>query len=196
MPEPSIAVAPADAAPLEVHAPYSLAVRLLFEVWYVWVGFEALLDRGSEAEPEADVRPEDTWILLYTSGTTGKPKGVLRSHESYVAFYLINAIDFDFRPGERVLNIMPLCHVNTTFFTFNFTYIGATTYVHPARRFDPAEQLGLINRACEWPCPAPGSMPTACCAPPSAVTTRCCFSSTSTCTGRPTTRDDIQARTT
>ena len=109
--------------------------------------YDALLAAGDEAEPEADVRPTDTWILLYTSGTTGKPKGVLRSHESYVAFYLINAIDFDFRPGDRVLNIMPLCHVNTTFFTFTFTYIGATTYVHPARRFDPVEQLSIIERA-------------------------------------------------
>jgi len=109
--------------------------------------YDALLAAGEDAEPVADVRPADTWILLYTSGTTGKPKGVLRSHESYVAFYLINAIDFDFRPGDRVLNIMPLCHVNTTFFTFTFTYLGGTTYVHPARRFDPAEQLSIIERA-------------------------------------------------
>ncbi len=109
--------------------------------------YEELLETGDEAEPVAEVRPTDTWILLYTSGTTGKPKGVIRSHESYVAFYLINAIDFDFRPTDRVLNIMPLCHVNTTFFTFLFTYIGATTYVHPARRFVPAEQLAIIERA-------------------------------------------------
>lgn len=109
--------------------------------------YEELLASEDEAEPVADVRPGDPWILLYTSGTTGQPKGVVRSHESYVAFYLINAIDFDFRPGDRVLNIMPLCHVNTTFFTFTFTYIGGTTYVHPARRFEPAEQLAIIERA-------------------------------------------------
>jgi acyl-CoA synthetase (AMP-forming)/AMP-acid ligase II len=72
---------------------------------------------------------------------------VVRSHESYIAFYLINAIDFDFRPGDRVLNIMPLCHVNTTFFTFTFTYIGGTTYVHPARQFDAQEVLGVIEKA-------------------------------------------------
>ncbi len=112
-----------------------------------YLPYEDLLLGGSEQEPDAQVLPSDTWILLYTSGTTGKPKGVLRSHESYVAFYLINAVDFGFRQGDRVLNIMPLCHVNTTFFTFTFTYIGGTTYVHPARRFDPAEQLAIIERA-------------------------------------------------
>ncbi len=112
-----------------------------------YVSFEALLEQGEDTEPEADVRPADPWILLYTSGTTGKPKGVVRSHESYVAFYLINAVDFDFRPGDMVLNIMPLCHVNTTYFTFNHTYIGASTYVHPAQGFDPRELLRVIERS-------------------------------------------------
>ncbi len=108
--------------------------------------FEDLLAQQPIDEPEVRVDPADPWVLLYTSGTTGKPKGVVRSHESYVAFYLINAIDFDFRPGDRVLNVMPLCHVNTTFFSFIFTYIGATIYVHPARRFQPVEILQIIDR--------------------------------------------------
>jgi len=109
-----------------------------------YLPYEDLLERSQDSEPEIRMRPEDPWILLYTSGTTGKPKGVVRSHESYVAFYLINAIDFDFRPGDMVLNIMPLCHVNTTFFTFAHTYIGASTYLHPARGFDPRELLEII----------------------------------------------------
>ena len=109
--------------------------------------FDSLLDGQPDVEPDVDMDPKDTWVLLYTSGTTGRPKGVLRSHESYVAFYLINAVDFDFRPRDRVLNVMPLCHVNSTFFTFNFTYIGGSTYVHPARSFNPTEILGIIDQA-------------------------------------------------
>ena len=111
-----------------------------------YLGYEALLDRGHPGEPAVQVSPRDTWILLYTSGTTGRPKGVIRSHESYVAFYLINAIDFDFRPGDRVLNAMPLCHVNSTFFTFTFTYIGGAAYIHPARRFEARQILNIIER--------------------------------------------------
>lgn len=109
--------------------------------------FEELLAGQSDTEPDVRMEPADPWVLLYTSGTTGQPKGVLRSHESYVAFYLINAVDFDFRPGDRVLNIMPLCHVNTTFFSFAFTYIGGSIYVHPARRFQPVEILQIIDRS-------------------------------------------------
>jgi acyl-CoA synthetase (AMP-forming)/AMP-acid ligase II len=112
-----------------------------------YIAYDDLMMNSPDTEPDIRVAPEDPWILLYTSGTTGKPKGVVRSHESYIAFYLINAIDFNFRPGDRVLNIMPLCHVNTTYFTFTFTYIGGTTYVHPGRKFDALEVLEIVQKA-------------------------------------------------
>jgi acyl-CoA synthetase (AMP-forming)/AMP-acid ligase II len=82
-----------------------------------YVEYESLLERYPDTEPGADVAPEDTWILLYTSGTTGRPKGVVRSHESYIAFYMINGIDFGFTEHGVCLNVMPLCHVNSTFFS-------------------------------------------------------------------------------
>jgi len=108
--------------------------------------YEELIASAPEREPEGRIPAADPWILLYTSGTTGTPKGVIRSHESYTAFYLINPIDFGFRDDDVCLNIMPLCHVNSTFFSFTFTYIGATVYLHPARRFDPIEILEIIQR--------------------------------------------------
>lgn len=109
-------------------------------------GYEALMREAPECEPEADVRPEDSWILMYTSGTTGKPKGVIRSHASHIAFYLINAVDFGFNEHDICLNIMPLCHINSTYFTFTFTYIGGTAYIHPARGFKAEQVLEIIER--------------------------------------------------
>ena len=111
-----------------------------------WKDYDYFLESGSPELPMIDVTPQDTWIMLYTSGTTGVPKGVVRSHESYIAFYLINAIDFGFTHGDICLNIMPLCHVNSTFFTFNFTYMGGSFYIHPARSFRPLEILEIIER--------------------------------------------------
>ncbi|MCK4613606.1 MAG: AMP-binding protein, partial [Thermoplasmata archaeon] len=108
--------------------------------------YEEFIQGSPENEPEAIVEPEDTWILLYTSGTTGRPKGVVRSHESYIAFYLINAVDFGFNEHDTCLNIMPLHHVNSTFFTFTFTYIGGSMYVHPARGFKAQEMLEIVER--------------------------------------------------
>ena len=108
--------------------------------------YEALIDGGADNEPKLRVDPEDTWILIYTSGTTGKPKGVIRSHASHIAFYLINAVDFGFNEHDICMNVMPLCHINSTFFTFIFLYIGAGVYVHPAQSFQPAEILEIVEK--------------------------------------------------
>ncbi len=108
--------------------------------------YESFSREALETEPEVRVGPKDVWILIYTSGTTGKPKGVVRSHESHIAFYLINAVDFGFNEHDVCLNIMPLCHINSTFFTFTFTYIGGTAYIHPARSLRAEEILQIIER--------------------------------------------------
>lgn len=106
---------------------------------------EFLLDASAD-EPEVEVLPNDTWVQLYTSGTTGKPKGVVRSHHSYTAFYILNAADFGFTPEDIGLTLMPLFHVNSTFYAFVFTYIGAGVYVHRDDKFDPVELLDVIDR--------------------------------------------------
>ena len=108
--------------------------------------YEGLIQDESDDEPQIEVKPEDPWILIYTSGTTGKPKGVVRSHESHIAFYVINAADFGFNEHDICLNVMPLCHINSVFFTFTFTYIGATAYIHPARSFVAEEILEIIEK--------------------------------------------------
>jgi len=108
--------------------------------------YETLIDAGSSQEPACEVKPSDTWILIYTSGTTGIPKGVLRSHESHIAFYIINAVDFGFTRDDICMNVMPLCHINSVYFTFTFLYLGASVYIHPALSFNGEEVLEIIER--------------------------------------------------
>jgi acyl-CoA synthetase (AMP-forming)/AMP-acid ligase II len=108
--------------------------------------YEQFIQDSPDTEPDTTVVPQDTWILIYTSGTTGKPKGVIRSHESHVAYYLHNAIDFDFNEHDVCLNVMPLCHINSIYFTFTFLYIGGSAYIHPALNFRPEDILEIIER--------------------------------------------------
>lgn len=107
--------------------------------------YEEFIKASPDTEPETEVAPGDTWILIYTSGTTGKPKGVIRSHESHIAYYLHNAVDFGFNEHDVCLNVMPLCHINSIFFTFTFLYVGGSAYIHPALNFKPEEILKIIE---------------------------------------------------
>ena len=111
-----------------------------------WSHYEDVVDKGRPEEPKVKVDPEETWIQLYTSGTTGRPKGVLRSHRSYVAFFLINAIEFQLHRDDIGMVVMPMCHVNSTFHSFVFTYIGASVYVYPEYNFKPEQMLEAIDR--------------------------------------------------
>jgi acyl-CoA synthetase (AMP-forming)/AMP-acid ligase II len=111
-----------------------------------YLAYENFIKDSAEKEPEAVVEPKDTWLLIYTSGTTGKPKGVVRSHESHIAYYLNNTVDFGFSEKDTCLNIMPLCHINSIFFTFTFLYIGGSAYIHPARSFKAEEILEIVER--------------------------------------------------
>ena len=108
--------------------------------------YEDFIRNADNHEPEVKVDAADTWILIYTSGTTGKPKGVIRSHESHIAYYLNCSVDFGFNEKDVCLNVMPLCHINSIFFTFTFLYIGGSAYIHPAIGFKPEEILEIIEK--------------------------------------------------
>jgi acyl-CoA synthetase (AMP-forming)/AMP-acid ligase II len=106
--------------------------------------YEELLAAGSAQPPQVAVRPEDPWTIMYTSGTTGRPKGAVRSHQSYALFWLLNAVEFGFGRGDVGLAVMPMCHVNSVFYAFVFTYLGASVCVYDRKSFDPEHLLGVL----------------------------------------------------
>jgi acyl-CoA synthetase (AMP-forming)/AMP-acid ligase II len=108
--------------------------------------YEDFIHGFTDGEPDVVVEPKDTWVLLYTSGTTGTPKGAVRSHRSYVSFFLVNAVEFGFSQNDKGMVVMPLYHVNSTFYGLLFLYIGASLYVGKDKGFDPVELLRVIDQ--------------------------------------------------
>ncbi len=91
-----------------------------------------------------DCEPEDVALLLYTSGTTGEPKGVMLSHMNLYANSINSAASQGLTQGEITLLGLPLNH------SFGITaWLAALSYgmqVVLMKRFDPEEALGLIEK--------------------------------------------------
>ena len=86
----------------------------------------------------------DPLLMVYTSGTTGKPKGAVHTQSSLTYTVLNGVAHQDLDVTDRVLTFLPLFHVGgMNIQTLPALYVGATVVLQ--RRFDPTETLGLIN---------------------------------------------------
>ncbi|RJX35510.1 MAG: long-chain fatty acid--CoA ligase [Desulfarculus sp.] len=105
---------------------------------------EDIMAAASPAEPVTPVIDEDVWIIMYTSGTTGRPKGVVRTHESLAGMYWTNIASMGYDRDDRGLLVMPMCHINSVFYSFVFTCLGATCVVYNSMSFDPEHMIKTL----------------------------------------------------
>ena len=108
--------------------------------------YEGLLAAGEAprpAPPADDLDHRETSIFLYTSGTTGRPKGVPRSHAAERAGGLSQALHQSYRPGERTLGVMPLYHTMGIHTLLAAQLVGGCFICQPD--WDAADALNLIE---------------------------------------------------
>ncbi len=107
--------------------------------------YEALLDAGSSHEPDGSPAATDVAYLYYTSGTTGKPKGVMQTHASALHNARRVMIDLEIRPDDVTVGTSPLFHIGGRSMSFNYFYRGCTA--HLMAKFDPDEYLRIAADA-------------------------------------------------
>jgi fatty-acyl-CoA synthase len=76
--------------------------------------YEGRLARAQPAEPDITAEPEDGLLILYTSGTTGLPKGAVISHRAELARYHVFFVELGVRPGDSALAWAPMFHMAAT----------------------------------------------------------------------------------
>ena len=100
--------------------------------------------------PLPDVTEEDDALLLYTSGTTGLPKGVILSHKNVVAGGQYTAMAHELTPEDRALCSLPLYHINGEVVTAVTPLVNGGSVVMP-HKFRTSDFWDLISEyGCTW----------------------------------------------
>lgn len=108
--------------------------------------YEALLVLGRGEEPNTKVREDDVLSIIFTGGTTGKPKGAMRTHRHLLSNAVAGVIELKVEYDERVLITFPMYHVACEDNIVRHSFMPNTFYIRREGAFNPEEVLAYISR--------------------------------------------------
>jgi len=107
-------------------------------------GFYDLLDSGADERPAVEVDEEDVYGLMYTSGTTGRPKGVVHTHRDMVDHNMLALAEGGLRHTDTGLSVMPLYHAAELHARLlPLIHRGCTNVLY--HEFDPEQTLRAVE---------------------------------------------------
>jgi len=107
------------------------------------ISYEELLRNAPDDEPKVQVSPEDMTMIMYTSGATGAPKGVVATHRNIMANTNTMCLELDIVPEDVTVLAMPIYHNGGLWPTMSTVYRGGTMILMP--RFDLETMLKIIQ---------------------------------------------------
>ncbi len=130
-------------------APVAAAVRdlapRLAEVIVAGPGYEELIAELGQPAPPVDIEPDHPALIMYTSGTTGRPKGAVLTHANLAGQAMTSIYTVPPRIGHDVGFIgVPLFHIAGVGNVLTPMMLGAPTVIQPLGGFDPGDLLDLL----------------------------------------------------
>ncbi|HVE50133.1 MAG TPA: AMP-binding protein [Casimicrobiaceae bacterium] len=109
-----------------------------------WRSFEALMHKASSQAPRREVRADDLWTLMYSSGTTGTPKGICHTHFIRAMYATLLANSFRVTPESVMLHAGALVFNGAMVMMLPAFLCGATLVLH--RAFDADAFIDTVER--------------------------------------------------
>ena len=103
---------------------------------------DQFLRDADTSSPQVDIRETDPFGITYTGGTTGFPKGVMLSHDSFSSYILSNVSPPDMEVEEKNILTVPLYHIAGVQAVMAAIYGGRTLIIQ--RQFEPVEWMALV----------------------------------------------------
>ena len=107
------------------------------------ISYNRLTKESQKTEP-VDIAPDDVCQIMYTSGTEGRPKGVMTTHGGYTDNAFIRSTILELNEKDITLIPLPLFHMFAVSTLLNFITIGGTVII--TERFQTEEVLDLLHR--------------------------------------------------
>jgi long-chain acyl-CoA synthetase len=108
--------------------------------------YETLMARGRGEEPQIEVQEDDVLSIFFTGGTTGKPKGAMRTHRHLMSNAVAGVIELKVDYDERVLITFPMYHVACEDNIVRHSFMPNTFYIRREGAFNPKQVLDYISR--------------------------------------------------
>lgn len=109
------------------------------------ISHSELLATHPSNEPDVDVGKDDPFLIFFTSGTTGVPRGALYTHFRKLDNTRIKALEMGAKPGERHILVLPFFHIGGDSHVWPFFLVGGCNVIMPQKSFDPVAVLETIQ---------------------------------------------------
>jgi len=110
------------------------------------VSHDELLATYPSDEPDITVLKDDPFLIFYTSGTTGVPRGALYTHHRKLDNTRIKVMEMGVKPDDKHILVAPMFHIGGDSHVWPFFYIGGSNVIMPQKSFDPDAALQTIEK--------------------------------------------------